>query len=234
MTPLYNNSGSVGQVAIIQVSTDNLTTTDGNTNDHQSVVDDAGNTYRKIREFTNGNAAAAAGATVSLWYCILAFSVTSGNTITITFSGSITAKTVGGVLFNVAVDSTLEVVTNATDLANDAADPGSMAISGLTSREYLFIRATALERADAGTWTVTGSHISFPTSLTGTTGGAAATNISPGGEYRILTGTGDTSDPTGTAVDCASIFVALREVPRATPRDPQVEPLPFIPRGRAM
>ena len=91
-----------------------------------------------------------------------------------------------------------------------------MTISGLTAAtEYLFVRATALERANA-TLAPDGSHARHIAECNGTTGGNAVTNMNICGEFRILTATSDISDPTATAVDSASTFIAFKEVSSTT------------------
>jgi hypothetical protein len=203
---------AAGEVLVVAVAKDNVSTTDGNTSEVTSITDAGGNTYVKAREFTNGQAGAAAGATVSLWYAKLTTALSSGAAVTVNFSASITAKAASLWAFSAAAGSAVAVQT-ALDLANDAADPGSQAISGLASQEWLFVRAIASE-TNATTFTATASHTAIAAAAT--TGGAAATNIAVLGEFRILTGTADTSDPTATAVDNASVFVAFREVPGFT------------------
>ena len=115
--------------------------------------------------------------------------------------------------FTVAAGNALDVAGTPQDLANDGVDPGSMTISGLTSGEYLFVRSTASER-DATTWTPTTNYTT--SNCDTTTGGGSAANMNICGEFRVLTGTGDTSDPTGTAVDNASIFIAFKEAANTT------------------
>ena len=98
---------------------------------------------------------AAAGATTCIAWSKLTTTLTSGvGTITATFA-SIVPKAIVVKEFTVKAEGTLAVVGTPQDLARDGADPGSMAITGLTSTEHLFVRSTALERAGGGTWTVT-------------------------------------------------------------------------------
>jgi hypothetical protein len=203
-------TAAVGSVVIVGIAKDNLQTTDGNTSEVTTVTDSKGNTYTPIREFCNGQGGAGAGAVISLWYSLLTTAINVGATDTITanFNGAITAKAIVADNFTIGAGATVSVAGNATDLANDAADPGSMTISGLTSGPYLFIRATALERPQTG-WTPTTNYTQL--TLKGTSGGSAVTNMEYDAEFRIFTGTGDTSDPTATAVDSASIYVALKE-----------------------
>lgn len=200
---------AAGDIAVLWFAGDNTATVDGNDGLLSSVTDSASNTWTVQRCFTNGQGAAAAGATTCIAWSKLTTGLTSGSgTITANFS-SITAKAIVTKQFTVAAGNTIQVAGTPQDLANDALDPGSMVISGLTSAQYLFVRSSALERATGGTWTVTANYTT--SGCNGTTGGTA-TNMETCGEFRIFTGTGDTSNPTATAVDNANIFIAFQEV----------------------
>lgn len=199
---------AAGTVIMVFVATDNTATANGQTSEVSSVTDTKGNTYTKIIEFCNSQAAAGAGATVSVWYSKITIAVTTTDTYTANFANSVTAKAISVNYFTVSAGATISVVSSAT-LANNALDPGAMSITGLVSGEYLFVRAVALERPSTGTWTVTTGYTAINTGAT--TGGGAATNMEINGEIRIFTGTGDTSDPTATAVDSASVYFALKE-----------------------
>ncbi len=208
-------SAAVGDVLIVAVAINNVQTTDGETNEVTSVTDTQSNTYVKLKEYCNGQGGAASGATVSLWYSKLTTAlVVAVDTVTANFSSSVAAMAMGCKKFTITAGATVTLEASAT-LANDGADPGSMTLSGLASREYLFFRAIALERADAGLAGMTTGYTEIPNAGAGTTGGGAATNMNLCGEFRIFTGTGDTSDPTATAVDNASVYVALKEAAAA-------------------
>ena len=215
-------SRSVGDVVLVFTAWDNTDTTDVNPT-RLSVTDGNGNTYTRVREFVNGQGSAATGAHVGLFYSIV--TVAGSGQVTVTCDTAQTAKAAMWRLFTFGAGSTI-AIDAASDLANDAADPGSMSSSGLSSTERLYVRATALERATGGTWTVT-STFSTAGSI-GTSGGSAVTNMDCDGEYKIATSTGETSDPTATAVDCASIFVALGEVVAAAARVPYSTPYPQL------
>src|SRR5438045_3121939 len=90
------NGFTAGRVYVIVIATDNLSTSDGNTNLHSAYSDATGDTWTKAREFTNGQGTAATGATVSVW-----FKRASANSSfvmgTLTISGgSVTAKAIVG------------------------------------------------------------------------------------------------------------------------------------------
>lgn len=214
-----NDPPLADDINVVIVSIDNTQTTDGQTSEVTGVTDTQGNIYVKIGEFCNGQTAADAGATVSVWKSKLTTSLVNGNTVTATLANSKTAKALCSFCYTVGAGNDLALVAGSLQtLANDGADPGSMTISGLPSKEYLFIRGIASE-ATSTNGTASTNFTRF-TVVGGTSGGSAATNMSTWGEYRIVTGTGATSDPTVAATDNASVFFALEETspgPKAPP-----------------
>ena len=199
---------------VVVVAADNITTTDGNTNDHTACSLTTFGALTKAREFTNGQAAAAGGATVSIWYGLLTGALGSGGQFTVTFASAITAKALTGFLFSVGAGSTIGVA-GGVDLANDAADAGSMTINPGVSREYAFVRGLAIE---ADTPTYTASTNMTAATANGTTGGSAVTNMAARAEYRIVTATSQVTDPTTGAFDQASTGVAFYEIVPVTSR----------------
>jgi len=218
----------VGTVLVIVVAKDNVQTTDGETNEITSADDDSGgtNVYTKVAEFTIGQGAAAAGATVAVFFCLVTTQLTTANTVAAHFSAAVTAKSITAWNFSIGAGAVVSRQVYTT-LANSAADPGSMDLTP-PNAEFLWVRAIALEGV-VGTFTKTVAYTAAYT-LSGTTGGGATTNMSAGGEWRIFTGTTNPSDPTWQAADNASILCALVAlVPPAThiPR----RPFPYKPGG---
>ena len=199
---------------VVLIALDNVQTTDGNTSLVTAVTDDLGLTYTKIGEYTTGQGGAGSGATVAAWFAdgTIAIPASSTRIVTITH-GSVTARA-GYVSYFNRTSTTLpvKVIGTPATLADTAADPGSLTVSGLSSTAYLFIRATALETASGTAITVTAGWTNTPGAATGgTTGGAANTNVSLATEHLISTATSATSDFTVTAADCASILFCLKE-----------------------
>lgn len=199
---------AVGEVVVLVVAKDNVATTDGATSEVTGVSDSSGNTWSKAGEFTNGQGGAASGATCAIWYTQATTAISSGGTITANFSSSVTAKAVSAWKWAVGSGSTVDVVATATR-ADDGADPGAVSLSGLTNAEYLFLRGIAGETNSTAQITPTASWTALSTAQT--SGGGAASNMAVRGEWRIQTASGATSDPSWTAVDSASVLVALRE-----------------------
>ena len=197
------------QLAVIVLATDNEDTADGNTSLHQS-VSIGGEPCIKAREFTNGQGSASAGATVSVWYLNPGTTITSGATVAATLNVGKDAKALVGRVFDLA-SSTLTIATDGVaDLTDDGIDPSGMSAAGSLNVEHLWVRGIAVETANgtAGTMTPTDGWQNIPGA--GTTGAAAASNMSVRGEFRFATGTASgTSDPTLVAADSASVLVGI-------------------------
>ncbi len=200
-----------GNVVFLWFGGDNTATVDGNDGLLSSVTDSAGNTWVVDRCFTNSQGAAATGATTCIAHSKLTTGLTSGSGTITANHATITAKAIVCKEFTITSGNVVSITGTPQDLANNGADPGSMTISGLASAEHLFLRAAALERASGGTWTVTTNYTT--SGCNGTTGGGAASNMNLCGEFRILNTASDSSDPTGTAVDNANLYVAFDEAP---------------------
>ncbi len=206
-----------GNVAVLWFAGDNVATTDVTTLLLTSVTDSVGGNTWTVRQcFTNGQGTAATGATTCVATSVLTNALAIGSTITANFT-SITAKAIVVREFTIGPGRTIAVAGTPQTLSNDNADPGAMTISGLESGQRLFVRSTGLERASGGTWTVTAGYTT--SNCNGTTGAPPASNMEVCGEFRILTGTSSTSNPTGTAVDNASVFIAFEEVPKTVIAD---------------
>ena len=212
-----NGNANAGDLALLAVVMDNLGTTDGQTSQLTSVSDSKSNTWTKAGEFTNtGGGSAADGATIAVWYSVLTTTIVGGtDTITLNYSGSLTDKGLQLQTITIGAGSTISLAGTLQTLANDNSDVGSMSYSGLTSKEYLFYRAFASETPSNdgnGNGTPTTNYTQLTGSNTGS-GGSEKGHMSGWAEERVLTGTGDTSDPTlvDTTSDNASLYIAFQE-----------------------
>jgi len=202
------NAINIDDVAVLVVAVDNNQTTDGDEGAVTSVTDSSGgNTWTKAAEFCNGQGAAQAGTTCSIWYTKATATVSTS--VTANFSNATSRDASAAICksFRMAAGSTVSVQGTAT-LANDAADPGSLNVT-TPNAEFLRIRGIAGETSVATFLTPTTNWIDIGGDQSA--GGSAATNQAVRGEFIISTGTGDASDPTWTAVDCASVYVAFKE-----------------------
>src|SRR5947208_1550631 len=86
------NQLNAGDVGILVIAADNFNTTDGDNSELTTVIDSKGNTWDKVREFTNGNGTAATGATVAIFKSDVTVNVLVTDTITINFANTITAR----------------------------------------------------------------------------------------------------------------------------------------------
>lgn len=205
-SPVTTGALTAGEVGILQINFDNIGTTIGDNSEVTSVTDAAGNTWTKAREYTYSAGAAGDGATVSVWYSKITSTLSSGGAVTINFSGNTTAKVALLNRFTLSNGGTVTVVGSSVE-TQAGADPGSMSVTPSSgSREHLFYRAIALETT-IGAPTNTASYTLLADSAS--TGGAATSNIYGSGEWRIFTGASDTSDPTYSAIDNVSVFIAF-------------------------
>lgn len=207
-------------VVIVMIAIDNISTTDGNTNNVTGFSDSAGNTYTKIYEQTNTvGGVAADGATVAAYYSAITNNITSGSTtFTINFSGNVTAKAIQ--VRSVTKDSGTTIAVDGTvqALNNDNADVGSLSTSGLQNIEHLHIHVVASE-TDTNTYGAggTGTFTLMSTTSSGT-GGSEKGHVSLSCCRKVSTSTGETLDATmtDTTADRAALLFALYQL-TATP-----------------
>ena len=209
LTTTTNALSSSGDLGLFVFVTDNITTTDGATNDHTSVTGGIG-TWTKLGEYTNGEGGAAAGVTTSLWLFQSTGANAIGTVFTFNLSSAVVDKAGQGWKVTVAAGNSLQnsaaVQSNATDAANGY---GSAAHSGLSSLSRIYFRALGKE---ANTTT----NITVSTSFTRLAAMVRSRNnvdsVCAHGEFRINTSTGETSNPTlAVTGDTAAVFAALEE-----------------------
>jgi len=200
----------VGAIIAVQCSTDNPAGPEGETNYH-SLSDSKGNTWTKIREQTRSPAGSAAdGVTSSLWISQLTTEILTSDTITLTVSTAVTAKTMSAHEFSAGAGNTWSVAGQNAAVGNTATP--SVTISGLPSQEYLFLGQIGIEGPEADTFTDDPDYLWKI--RTATYGGSPTSNIVANFSHRIATLTGDTYNPTlDPARDWATILGAIKEAP---------------------
>jgi hypothetical protein len=200
-----------GNLGVIIIGVDNNQTTDGDEGAVSGVVDSAGNTWVKGAEFTNGQGTAQAGATCSIWYCVVPSQLTSGGTITASFTNNTSRDASAITAWEFTLSGTVAVEGTPGTLANDGSDLASLNVT-TSNIECLRIRGAAIERgADTLSAVTSGWTNITPAGDSG--GGANQSNVSAVGEFIISTATGAASDPTLTTnQDGASIYIAFKEV----------------------
>ena len=213
-------TAEVDNMIVVVVAKDNIQITDGTTaGDVTSVTDTRSNSYTKAHEFTNAQGGQSKGAHVSVWFARAATELTSGDTITANFvSCDCNDKTaIRAWEFTVAAGNTFQVA-DTTELANDGADPGSMTSGTVASKEWLFFRGIAYE-SDIDVTSLTPTTNFTDIGVESTDGGGEASNMGVTGEFRIVTATSETSDPTAvgdTTHDNASVFIVFEEIAPAS------------------
>lgn len=196
-----------GNLGVIVIGVDNNQTTDGDEGAVSGVVDSAGNTWTKAAEFTNGQGAAKAGATCSVWYCRAATQLTSGGTITATFTNNTSRDAAAATAWEFTVGGTVAIEGTPGTLADDT-NLTSLNVT-TTNIACLRIRAAGIEGTGVAPMTVTSTWTEFTFA---SAGGAAGANMNAWAEFLISTGTGAASDPAASANrDAASVYVAFKE-----------------------
>lgn len=200
---------SSGAGLIMTLGTDNYNTTDADHSEHTSVTVD-GQSMTKIAEYTNGEGAAGDGATTSVWYLQNSAAVSTGATVSITLANSVTAKVASGFTFTMNNSNTLTVESTKTFGVCDACNTPSLSLTGLTSREYLWVYSYSGEYGDA-TFTASSGWTGWV--HTAATGGPGASRYQGGGQFLVATATGQSSiqPSTDTGRDWAAHLVALYE-----------------------
>ena len=207
---------TAGTYVLVAVGKNNSSTTDGDNSEVTGVTNGgAGNTFSKVAEFTNSEAAAAAGATISVWGLAVQTQINTGGLIIASLSVTSAATVMTGHKFDFGAGNTITRPGLQTLAADNVSNPGSMTISGLANNEYLFCRWIAKENEAATAMAATTGYTLFTNAQT--VGGLGTSNIGVRGEFRVLTGTGDTSDPQNTIAlpDWASVYFALKEAAAA-------------------
>jgi len=196
-------------IGIFGLVTDNITNNTGNNNEHVSAVDSQGQDWEKIHEHTAAGGGVGGGVTVSMWKRKTAVNLTLSDTITVTLSANAVAKAARVYRFGVGAGNDLEL-EDVAESATAGNGWGALSISGLPNQEHLFIRfmgkesATNTDLTPTANWTTTGGNRS-------SSNGSTAVIVR--GEFRITTGTNETSNPTLTiSSDNVSVMAAFKEV----------------------
>jgi len=195
---------AVGECALIWVVTNNIATADGPSSTH-TAFSGAGRTWTKLGEITASSGAAEDGVTISAWLSSPAESAGGTLSFTVDFSAPITFKVAQGRAISGA-DIGVDASAMRTNYAQTAY--GSMTLSGLSSKERLWLRMSGGEYGASTNATPTSGW----TVGSGVNTGSNTSGLMARNEYKVATSTGETSAFTqNIAVDSASIFVALSE-----------------------
>lgn len=206
---------SAGDVVVVWHVMDNVSSSDGDNNEVTAVSFGAGDTgaFTQLGENTNSGGSAASGVTGSMWIRKLTGAVSNGTTLTVTHS-STTDRAVSVWLFG-ATGGALNIDASATPILQDASSAFgvSIATTGLASKHRLYVRGSFAEDEAMSPYTAT-TNFTVIDSQFSTTAAAAANNCILGGEFRINTSTGETSNPTFTgsiSTECVALMYAISE-----------------------
>lgn len=216
-----------GDLVVLVVGVDNNAAGGGDEGAVSSITDSAGgNTWLKLKEHSP-NLSAQAGTVCSVWYSILANTISSGGSITANFTNASSrdASAILATKWTPSSGNTFQQEgTNNSSTNSASTTPGSLNFT-TSNIECLRIRAWSFEGDTAGgEWTATikSNSLNWQQGSTGagTTGGTGSTNQRACMEYFWSTGTGDASNPgVGTIIsgsDYASVYVAFKEVASGT------------------
>lgn len=196
----------VGNLVVVEVCKDNVGIVNNtNANEVTGVTDSAGNDWSagKAYEYTRTGGIAGDGTVVAVFFCRVTAQIDSGGTITAAFSASVAGSCIRANEFTVSGNVALFGTPQAATSTGTAC--GSLALSGLASQEYLFVRAVGWDNTAYTLSTITGGFTTLGNSIAGT-------GQRVGGEFLISTGTGATSAPSiSFAANNASAFIAIGE-----------------------
>lgn len=198
----------VGRLVLVRAGFDNQTTSDGETN-QLSCADASGNTWVKVKEWTETSGAARDGTVHALFLSVITTQIDSGANITVTSTAATLARVtaVDEVTIGASAVAFITPVQAAGGAGNS--DTTDLTYSGLASREYLLIGSGSQERSSSG-YTVDSDYTALTESSSA--GGAVDSNQTTKGGYRIATLTGDTYSVTWTqAGEWAHILAAIYE-----------------------
>ena len=207
-----------GNLIVLVIAVDNSATTDQDESAVSGLTDSAGgNTWTKIAEFTNSDGGAQNGSTCSVWYSVLTNTISSGGTISWSYSNSTSrdASAYTAHEFTKGASTTVEVFAGSlTAVATETNATDSTAITGDGTTELLRIGALSAESNSTTTnLSVQNSYSSFTQATS--TGGGAAGNVMARGWYKISTETnsnfagvspGDFSNGIGTVRVCVGLY----------------------------
>jgi hypothetical protein len=138
---------SSSRFALVAVSSDNRSTSDGSTNDHTSITGGTG-TWTKLGEYTNNVSGAATGVCTSLWLFVPSGANAIGTVFTINLSGTVVDACAQTRIFTWDTTKGIRQTTEASIVGNgiDASNGfGSVNYTGLTSLARLYFRAMGKE-----------------------------------------------------------------------------------------
>jgi hypothetical protein len=134
----------VGDLAFVVAATDNISTTQTETNDH-ALADTDGHTWTKLREHTVSIGGTNDGATVSLWMTKVTSEIGTGDSLTLTIGSAVTAKAMSVWRALCHPGKTWTAVDDVAAIAA-ASTAVSVTSSTLSSGTYYYVAGVGVER----------------------------------------------------------------------------------------
>jgi hypothetical protein len=198
------------ECAVLVISVDNFQTTDGDEGAVSSISDSAGGTWEKIKEHCNGQGAAQAGVTCSMWLRQPGPALALGGTVTVNFTNATSrdASAMTGWVYGCR-GGPIQIVGTNQNLGDASTGTSLAALDVATPNEELLrVRGISAELNSATAPTAT----LLWTLMTTLRSSNSAAAVHASAEFHISTAAGDASDfiHTSTA-DWATVYGALRE-----------------------
>jgi hypothetical protein len=201
---------AAGKYAVLAVVSNNLLTTDGSSTDI-SITDSRGNTWSRDVEETRSGGAAAGGVIVGLFRTLVTTGLQVGDTITVTTSAEVIAKGAGLFSVTVGAGNTLDFINRNVEFVTATAYSVTLDLG--SSAATLWVGVNGYEGPTGNFNAPDVDYTQLFGGLLGTSGGAAASNVSAGAGYLISTAQTETYDRTSVASsDRAAILAGYREV----------------------
>ena len=214
-----DTSAAVGDIIVLFLTTEFVISTlsNGPSARHTSITDSKGNTWIKIKEHQFSDGFGEGGAQ-SAWKCLVTAALTAGaDTLTAAFTNTVTAMGITSHRWIGSTGISLAGITSLGEQSFVGNEPSSLALSGLpASVQYLFIRGSAIINFSGASPTLTPdtNYTAFNNASSSTNGGSANTGVF--GEYRILSATTDSNNPSIRDGAFVSIYLALAIFPTVT------------------
>ena len=187
---------TVGRIGVLVIAFQ------GSGDEITSITDAGSNSWSRIASRQTG------GDSAEVWQTKATTNLGSGDLITINFDSFYGAAAATGWVFAITGTS---IVIDSTASALGAAGAPSVAITGLSNGERLWVRGDSVTHP-LTTYTPDASYTTFEHTGANTTGGSDLSNQAARGEFRILTTTGQTTQPTTFAAPDIGILVAISEL----------------------
>ncbi len=200
---------AVGDIVVVRWAADNLSASTPT----GTVTDTGGNSYT-AHAFRGNNATAASGVVGGINVCQATVAVASGQSITLTLSGAVTAKA----MYAESFTGVENILRNAAVLASGASTTSTVTSNSANTGD-LVVGNMAVEDRAAPTFDSDTSNGSWSTGVTkpNATSGTVTNCVETNGQYKITTGAGtQTYNHTNANTDWAAMVIVLKALTNVT------------------